>query len=74
MSAIGSEALNLPRQNRVRCDQQAFPSFERHNPKRTYLLVYGPFLLGHGTPELAVCIRLRGAYNDLRAHPHGGKL
>ena len=23
----------------------------------------------HGAPELALCIRLRRAYNDLRAHP-----
>jgi hypothetical protein len=61
--------LSLPRQYRVRCGQPAFPSFQRHSPKRTFPLAYGPLLPGHGTPELAVCIRLQGACNVLRAHP-----
>ena len=36
--------LSLPHQYRVRYGQQAFPSLERHNPKRTCLLDYGPLL------------------------------
>jgi hypothetical protein len=59
----------LPPQYRVLDGQQAFPSFERHNPKRTCLLAYRPFLPAYGTLELAVCIRLRRASNNLRTHP-----
>ena len=61
--------LSLPPQCRVHDARQAFPSFERHDPKRTCLPACGPFLPAHDTPELAVCIRLWRAYNVLRAHP-----
>ena len=59
---------SLPPQYRALDAEQAFPRFERRNPKRTCLLAYGPFLLA-GILELAVCIRLRRASNGLRAHP-----
>ena len=61
--------LSLPHQYRVRYGQQAFPSLERHNPKRTCLLDYGPCLPACGIPMLAFYIRSRRAYDDLRAHP-----
>ena len=62
--------FGLPHQYRVRDAQLAFPSLERHNPKRTCLLDYGPCLPACGIPMLAFYIRLRRAYDDLRAHPH----
>ena len=65
--------LSLPPQYRVPDAQQAFPSFERHDPKRTCLLDYGPCLPACGIPKLAFYIRLRRASDDLRAHPHAKK-
>ena len=53
--------LSLPHQYRVRDGQQAFPSFERHSPKRTCLPDYGPLLPACGITKLAFYIRLRRA-------------
>jgi hypothetical protein len=57
----GNRPAALSRPPRVRNAQQVFPSFERRDPTRACPLTYGPFLQAHGTPELAVCIRLRRA-------------